>query len=487
MSAFFTNKKTLTILLFISITIAILSLWQREIGTDDAWLGEQAYWMAEQGHVKSELFYGMNNHHIRHLTYHRLHVWHGVVAYKLFGWSAYLLKSILLLYFILFLYVSHIYIRKHDIFHSDIEFRVFYLLVFAFALMAKLSFIYRPDVMVMTFGFMSFFMLHSAIKGKDVTKAILSGLLAGACVLTHLNGVVYVFAGGVLFLITRNYRLLIYFSIAAFVISMLYFIEFRNWGMFSEFLYQLRSSPALSEKDFSVTGSLLKFLSGYKSYFHKGSDASYTLLLIFVFWTQRQTIFADQNLRIIFIYFIVLAVGLALVSPGLKSLYLVYHAPYAFLLMAVLYKQIFVQTLARQRAFAFLLVIFLLTQWGETFSLFRKRTPDLEQTHRQVSQSLGFPEGARIVAPLTYVFNEVDKYTIQCFHAYRAFAGQGLISLVDDFFRVASEDKRMYLILTDHHLRDLHVSKPKAGDRFGDYLYKGLYGPYHGFQHVGQF
>ncbi|MDH5394620.1 MAG: hypothetical protein OEY11_15660, partial [Gammaproteobacteria bacterium] len=237
MSDIFINKKIISVLLFVSIAVAILTLWQREIGTDDAWLAEQAYWMAEDGHVRSELFYGMNNHQVRHLAYHRLHVWQGVAAYKLFGWSAWVFKSVMLLYFLLFLYISHLYIRKHDVLRNAVDYRVFYLLVFTFALMPKLSFIYRPDVMVMTFGFLSFFMLHSAIKGQALNKAILSGLFAGACVLTHLNGVVYVFAGGVLFLITRNYRLLIYFSIAAFVISMLYFIEFRSWGMFSEFLH----------------------------------------------------------------------------------------------------------------------------------------------------------------------------------------------------------------------------------------------------------
>ena len=481
---FFTNRKTLVVLLSLGIAIAILSLWQREIGTDDAWLAEQAYWLVEDGHVRSELFYGMNHHHVRHLAYHRLYIWHGALLYKLFGWSADLFKSVSLLYFLLFLYVSRLYIKRHNIFKSATEYSVFYLLVFSFALMTKLSFIYRPDTMVMAFGLLSFYCLHLAIKEQNSQKAILSGLFAGLCVLTHLNGVAYVFAGGVIFLLHRYYRLLIYFSLASFVVSMFYFVEFRNWEMFGEFLYQLRSSPALSAKDFSITGSLLKFLSSYKSYFHKGSDASYTLLLFFVFWTQRKTILADQNLRLLFIYFLALALGLALISPGAKSLYLVYHAPYAFLIIAVLYKQMFAQSSVQQASFAFLLSVFLLTQWGGTIKLFNKRTPELESVNRMVSQSMGIPDGARIIAPITYVFDEIDKYTIQCFHVYRALSGQGVIRLAEDFFNVASEDKRTHLILTDHHLRDLHVQKPQQGQKFGQYIYEGKHGPYHGFKHV---
>ncbi len=481
MAELLTNKNKLTILLLISIAIALLSMWQRETGTDDAWFAEEAYWLVKDGHVRSEMFYGMNNHQTRHLAYHRLHVWQGALVYKLFGWSTYIFKAILLVYFLFFMYMSHVYLKRYDILKDEVQYRFYFFLILAYALIVKLSFNYRPDITIMTLGFGSFFMLHSALKSGERGKAILSGLLAGACVLTHLNGVVFVFAGGMLLLLTKNFRLLVYFSVAAFVVSMLYFVEFRSLDMLRVYYFQLRSSPALSEKDFSLWGSILKFLSSYRSYFHKGSDASYSLLLMFVFWTQRRFIFEDENLRIIFYYFILVAISLALVSPGAKSLYLVYHAPYAFLLIAALYERIFTQSRARQWAFSILFSLFILTQWGETFLLYQKRTPALAETHHQVSQSMGLKGGERIVAPLTFVFDEIDNYTIQTVYPYLVRASQGQIRL-EDFFTLAGEDKRSHLILTALDMHDLKLPVPENGQRFGNYVYVGMHGPYYGFK-----
>ena len=132
MSKLFTNDKFLIALLLISIAVALLTLWQREIGTDDAWFAEQSYWFAQNGYVKSELFRGMNQVENRHLAYHRLHVWQGALVAKLFNWSAYTFKSILLFYFIILLISSYLFIKTHKIFTERSEYILFYLLTIAY-------------------------------------------------------------------------------------------------------------------------------------------------------------------------------------------------------------------------------------------------------------------------------------------------------------------------------------------------------------------
>lgn len=478
------DKKLILSLLLISSVLAVLSLYQREIGTDDAWFAEQSYWFAKKGHVRSELFYGLNQFQDRHLAYHRLHVWQGALAYHLFGWSAYVFKSIMLVYLAIFLLASYLFIKRYQIFTNRREYYLFYTFVFSYSIMVFLFFTNRPDITIMTFGFLSFCLLYSDIQRGALFKPVLAGAFAGLAVLTHLNGLVFMVAGAVILLMARQYRSFWFFSVAGTLVSMLYFIIINDMADLHLYLQQMKNNPALSEKDFSIWGSILKLLSAYKAYFHKGSDASYTLLFVAVFWWQRRRIFADETLRIIFIYFITIAITLAMISPGFKSLYLVYHAPYAFLLLAILYKHVFEQSAGVQRTFVVLLSLYFLTQWGEITLLINKRTPGMAAMHANVSQSLGLHKGDRIVAPIVFVFNEMDKYTIQSFYLYRALAGQRLFELTKDFFRVASEDKRKYLILTDHHLRDLKITGAQKGARFGRYTYLGRYGPYHGFRLV---
>ncbi len=486
MSKLFTNDKFLIALLLISIAVALLTLWQREIGTDDAWFAEQSYWFAQNGYVKSELFRGMNQVENRHLAYHRLHVWQGALVAKLFNWSAYTFKSILLFYFIILLISSYLFIKTHKIFTERSEYILFYLLTIAYAILIKLSFTYRPDIIVMVFGFLSFFMVFSAIKTEHLYNSIFAGIFAGLAVLTHLNGIIFIVAGSMVLLLSKKYRLFFYFSTTSFVVSLLYLIIIQDKADLLLYLLQMKNNPALSEKDFSFFGSTLKLLSSYKSYFHKGSDASYTLLFVLVFWTQRKLIFNDENLRIIFIYFISAAISLALLSPGAKSLYLVYNVPYVFLLIAILYKHMYEQSIVRQRIFTVMLCLFFLTQWGESISLFNKKTPGLPAMHVNVVKTLGMQPGDRIVAPIIFVFNEMENFTIQCFHVYRVMAGQKIIQLEKDFFNVASKDQRKFLVLTDHHLRDLRVKNPKKGEHYGNYVYLGLHGPYHGFRHLSE-
>jgi len=475
------NQKFILSLLLISAMVSTVSLYQREIGTDDAWFAEQSYWFAKNGYVKSELFRGLNNVEDRHLAYHRLHVWQGALAYKLFGWSAYVFKTIMLVYLVVFLLASYLLIKKYQLFESRLEYYLFYTFISCYSILAILFFTNRPDITIMTFGFLSFCMLFSALKEDALYKPLLAGVFAGLAVLTHLNGLVFMLAGGCLLLFEKRFRSLVIFSVAGILVSLVYFIILHDASDINLYLQQMRDNPALHEDDFGIWGTISKVLHGYRPYFHKGSDASYTLLFITMLWLGRKRIIQNDDLRKIFIYFISIAISLAAISPGYKSLYLVYHAPYVFLMLTILYRYVVEQEVSKRKLLVTLLVLFFFTQWGEVLSLLNKRTPQLADVHAEVSRSMGLQPGERIVAPIIFVFNGMDKYTIQSFHLYRAISGQRKIQLEKDFFRVTSEDKRTHLILTDHHLRDLGISGAVKGDRFGDYLYTGRHGPYHGF------
>lgn len=481
-SAVLKNKKVIIALLLISISMALLSLIDRQIGTDDAWFAEQSYWFDKKGYVRSDLFDGLNNFGKEHLAYHRLHVWQGGFMIKLFGWSEYSFKAIMLAYFIVFLLTAYAFFKNNKIFTEQSQYFLFYTLAITHSITVFLLFTNRPEIMVMTFGFSSFSLLFYSINKQQITKVILSAVFAGLAVLTHLNGLIFVVAGAVLLLSKRNYRYFCYFAVTSFLVSCLYFMILHDMDDVRLYLQQMQYNPALQKESFSLGGMFIKLLNSYIPYFHKGSDGSYTLLFVLTFWWLRKRIFENEITRNIFIYFVSVAVTLAVISPGFKDLYLVYHAPYAFMLIAILYKDVFTLSSVKQRMFAVLLCLFFLTQWGETAILVNKKTPALSVLHETVSRSMGLERGDRIVAPITFVFNEIDKFNIKTLYAYYLIAKQKDVDLEKDFFKLASEDRRKYLIFSREDLKDLKIENPVKGQKFGIYDYQGEYGPYYGFK-----
>ena len=483
MSRIYLERNPLLILLGITLAMFLYTIWNYEIGLDDAWFAEQAYWFAQKGYVISELLSGLNNFDERHLTYHRLHIWQGAFAYQLFGWSIFTFKSISLVYLFLFLACSYLYIKKFKILELKVEYLIFYILILSHALTVKMSFNYRPEIPMMALGFLSFYLLHSSIAEQNIFKIIMSGIVAGLCVIFHLNGVVFLFAAGIVLLVTKNYRLLVMFSVASILTSLVYFIEISNKQLLDLYILQFTNNPALSSKDFSLTGSIMKFLSFHRMYFHKGSDAIYTLLLIYVFWSQRSIILQNENLKVIFVYFISIVICLALISPGGKSIYLIYHAPYALLLVAALFKSICEQNIVRKRTITTMVSIFLLVQWVESYSLLPKEDYDLPTAHKELAKELAIPKGEKIVAPMVFVFNEMQDYNIQSFQPYRIRALKKFIQ-IEEFFSLASKDGRKFLILNDYDMHDLKLGKITTGSRQGNYIYNGRRGLYYIFTHI---
>ena len=95
-------KKLIYILLGSTILLFLYSLWQRIPDADDGWLGEHAYWLAKFGYVKSELMRGITEQEIRLLLHHKLFIALGALSIKLFGLNLYILKTISLLFLLIF-------------------------------------------------------------------------------------------------------------------------------------------------------------------------------------------------------------------------------------------------------------------------------------------------------------------------------------------------------------------------------------------------
>ena len=487
-SLFFDNhkQKILFSVLGISLFFALTSLYQRQIVPDDAWFAEQAYSFAMNGYVKSELYNGMLGYENRHLAYHRLHIWQGALVYKIFGWSPYVFKLITLFYFCLFLILAYFYIKKFD-YQSKNKyiFVLFYALAIVHAVTLEHAVIYRPDVFMMTLGFASFFLLHLSIYHQGWFKPFIAGILAGASVVAHLNGLVFVAAGAILLLFFRCYRLFFLFSVSSSLVSVLYFYEIQTKELFDLYLYQFANSSALSEKEFSLFGLVLKLLAIHGPYFRHPAEAAYTLLFLFVMWTQRKKINENKDLKIIFVYFFTIAIVLAIINPGAKTLYLSYHMPYAILLVSILFSHVYAESNKRKNWLLGFTVLYLLTQWGHAAIIFNRRTPELVQQHRDTAEKFNLVKGEKIIAPMMFIFNELENYKIQSFNKYYIDHHMGRMNFnAPNFFLAAQKSQRSFIIATSDSMKQLGLFNIKKGIVVYGYRYVGSANGYHGFRRI---
>ncbi|NTW26573.1 MAG: hypothetical protein HGA37_17885, partial [Lentimicrobium sp.] len=147
------------ILIVLTLLLFAYSLWQRTPDIDDAWIGEHAYWMSQNGFVKSELMHGITGQETRHIVHHKIFTLNGALFIKLFGFSLQTLKSVSLLWLGIFLFIFIGYIKR--ILGSKSAWFAF-LLTILNALIFQYSFVFRPEIMVMTLGFVSYLFLEKS-------------------------------------------------------------------------------------------------------------------------------------------------------------------------------------------------------------------------------------------------------------------------------------------------------------------------------------
>src|SRR5690606_37390658 len=96
-------------------------------------------------------------------------------------------------------------------------------LVLLNCLIQEYCFVYRPETMVMCAGLAShYFLLKDEIKVGGYNW-ILSSVLAGLCVLTHLNGLIFIGAGVVFLCLSERFKAAFLYGLIASLISALYF------------------------------------------------------------------------------------------------------------------------------------------------------------------------------------------------------------------------------------------------------------------------
>ena len=459
-------------LLLGAVLLLVASFYQRVLHGDEAWIGEQAYWAAREGIVRSELFRGFLHAEVRQWVYHWLFVWQAAGVIRVVGWSVVSLKLISLAYLAVFLLISYHHLRQYY-FIAPAGLALFYALLLLNALVVEYSFVFRPEIMLMCLGFGSWILLERSVHlpTRRLGYAALAALLAGLAALTHFNGLIFIVAGTGLLLLRRRLRAAVLFGGVASLVFGLGFVDVLVHDAWAEYFRQL--APAIKQEPHQALPFLRQLFTEQKRFFHSPLEAVLALLVLaagVVLGLHRRQWSAPRFTDAVW-YLLLLITALACLAPGKTTKYLVLYMPHLCLVVTTAFIRVGSRPVWQFRLLASLLVLYVGVNVAYTGYLISRHENRVTK-NRALAHQLAAYRHSRIVAPLELVFNQIDQFTIQGVPCYSMLLDTGRLPADGTaLFTEAARFRRQLIILNDNSLKDLNLPKPVAGRIYGRYRY----------------
>ena len=321
------------------------TLWNRYIYIDDAWFGEQAFWFSKYGVPRTESLVGYFGWDSHLLVYHRLNIIFGALLIKLFGWSVETLRVPTLLILAGFFFVLFRYFKANESTFGKKAFFIWVPFIFANPLIIFLSFTYRPEILLMFLGFLSWWMVEKSVKTKDSNflQPFLGGAFAGLAFFTHLNGLIFSVAGFCLLIFNRRFKNTFAFTFSAFLFSSLFFYDLWQEGAMETFLFQMRNWPDPVGASYSSLGILgwlqkavIKLLDEQQRFFWSYKVWVVSILYILSLILFFKSLWA-QN-RNLLLYLFILNLTLNVLGSQIAERFLIYLLPYMAMVVGLAFR-----------------------------------------------------------------------------------------------------------------------------------------------------
>lgn len=272
--------------------------------------------------------------------------------------------------------------------------------------------IYRPEIMVAAFAFYSFVALESSYRKNSFTKVLFSGILAGAAAYSHYNGVTVIAAGFVTYLLLRCFKMGLLFLLGAVIALAPYLYEiFNNWDIFYR---QIFENPMVASK---ATGEwytwLLSLIVEHKRLFRSPEILIVTIPFVLAMITVYKKQLAEKKVWYLFWFTLMFFTGLV-VKSKLARYALVLHPFFIGEIVRAtdwisndlvnIKKKILQRILIGVISICFLLAITL------DFKNITERSENPESISSRWAQKT--PNNSKVVAPMSFVFNEIKNYDI---------------------------------------------------------------------------
>ncbi len=471
----------------------LFSLWQRAAHIDDAWIGEQVYWLYETGIVKNVLmkYYADNAQGL--VAYHKAFVISGLIFVKLFGFKLYVLKSVSLFYLVVFFIISYYYfvnVRKLVKWQG-------YLLISGLLLINPLvfefSFIYRPEIMLMISGFLAFIFLEQSIRHPKTKYLyiLISSLFCGLSLLTHLNGIILTVAGGVVMLYRKEFRSLIIFTLISIAGLYIYFYHILTFEGLAKWYYAVSGyengqiSGGTQQK--IIWKLFLNMINEQRRYFHSPKEISLTLLFLFSILTGYKQI--KRRTPLVLPYLLVLVVTLSFFAINKSSKYLILFMPYFLMIVIVTSRYLIelhgkssflIHRKVKPLIFSALLVIYLITSsvYDSIICFSKNDNQAITQIREEIIKK---DVSAKVIlAPMHFIFMDMDKYKeIRGLMSFNERAKANPEIMGKGFLKVAYSENIDYIVLDKYYIDKFELSYVIESDSTHYYKYIGQTGSYY--------
>ena len=468
--------------LVLLVGLYIYSLPGRVPDIDDAWVGELAYFLAEDGQMHSNLMRGITMQEEKFVVNNKLFVLTGALFIRVMGFSLYVLKSVSLLWFLLFMFLFIAYTTRWKRRFGQKELLFAFVILFAYPWIFKYSFLFRPEVMMMTLGFAGFILLESYLErtGRNWLLLILSALIFGLTMATHLNGIILITAASMLLLWYRKYPDFLIFGLVSLAGFSIYFYDMTHLSDFELWRHQFFDSPSLdSLEETSVwLKPLFNLLDEHMRYFHNLEIIAFSLFLFVTMIIGFRYVYRHNKVLARFALLVFILTGIFAMHKSRQ--YILLNLPYLIILITLSFRGVAdgkISTFSWNRPEmirATLIFLFAGFLGVSTYFNIRLSSGDFspaENAARTRQYAGSHPEEMRIVAPMTFVFNEIENYkSIQSDLCYVELQKSDPGIQGRGFFRKANAFDASLIMVEPYYQARLGLSDLKTGDTIGGYL-----------------
>lgn len=394
---------TIGLLLFLALIFQFRTHW------DEPWFFELSWWQAQTGFAKTQMWQIAPNQNSTQFVTHKLYIASLALLHKL-GWANVTSIKIWSLLFSLFNLAMIFSWCKRNLSLNAAYFSS--LLYLGFYWTQFLSFTSRPEMMLLSFGLSSYFLLEKYFKNKKPKHLILSSILAGLSVIVHLNG--FVFIGGSvisLFLLRPNkrYDFFLFGSISG-LISLLYFWDIRSLNDFQTLLYQFSNDPALAKTSKDWYAPLLRILNEHKRFFNHGYESAISLLVFYSLFQLRNTYF--KKYRFLAVYSLTNIILLAAISRAPIPNYIVMHYLFLILVPTIMFQSLLSNEPSKtlnKRIFIGLFSLFLLVNISNTLKDISAPKRNIKMEEKLISQT---DKDTSIMITSNFVYQTIGRNTL---------------------------------------------------------------------------
>lgn len=469
-------KKNIPIWIPLAITLQVVLLVLGfvflDIHRDEAMIGEHAYWFAKDGFVKSTLARGLGlgwENHLLH--YHKLLVYFGAVAIKSSSFTLHALRIVPLLFAFVF-YASYIrFLKVRENYENKWIVLGLFLLSFNY-LFFSASMVFRPEILVLTFGFLSYTCLVRYVATKNGSQLILASFFVAMAAMSHLNGIAFGFSGLLYLLVYKYWKQSVVFTVGAVVFFMPYFWDIWSGEGIVNWILTIQSDPNLAHESNVFSQLFSRLVNEHMRWFRNPQMAIFFAVFFALVIFKFKTLWAQQ--KGLFVYTIGLIILIALLSYSKSTKYAIVYFPFMVLLiLKVVHVKGFLK--GKRHFVTAFLALFLLVNLIYAAIYWNHNAISVIERNQKIEKLLVEEYVQNVLGDETLIFQTIEKQQLHMPYVYSVLFKDSLnVDVKSSFFQFAKRNSDEIVVIDKHRMgknffSDLNIENLNVGDSTNAY------------------